>query len=159
MLDQYLNAFDAQAVRDMIARHRKLIIRVPLIALALGAAVYLFAPRTYRSESRIFLRLGRESVGLDPTATTGQTLALQQADRKDEVKSAIEILKSRSIIGQAVDKVGADEVLGQGGKKGFSLTGIVTAPIRWVVGMVKSVDPISEREEAIISVEKHLYVN
>src|SRR6476469_7579233 len=122
MTERYPTAFNMQAIRDMLSRHKKILIRAPLIALALGAAVYLFAPRTYRSESRIFLRLGRESVGLDPTATTGQTLALQQADRKDEVKSAIEILKSRSIIGQAVDKVGTDEVLGRGGKKGFSLT-------------------------------------
>src|SRR5215475_7551840 len=117
MPDRSFLPMDIRTLREMFVRHKKLIIRVPLIALALGAVVYLFAPRTYRSESRIFLRLGRESVGLDPTATTGQTLALQQADRKDEVKSAIEILKSRSIIGQAVDKVGADEVLGQGGKK------------------------------------------
>jgi uncharacterized protein involved in exopolysaccharide biosynthesis len=159
MLDRYLNAFDANAVREILARHRKLIIRVPLVALALGTLVFLFAPRTYRSESRIFLRLGRESVGLDPTATTGQTLALQQADRKDEVKSAIEILKSRGIIGQAVDKLGADVVLGRDSKKGISLGGIVKAPIHWVVGLVKSVDPISEREEAIIGIERHLYVN
>jgi uncharacterized protein involved in exopolysaccharide biosynthesis len=159
MLDRYLNAFDANAVREILARHRKLIIRAPLVALALGTLVFLFAPRTYRSESRIFLRLGRESVGLDPTATTGQTLALQQADRKDEVKSAIEILKSRGIIGQAVDKLGADAVLGRDSKKGLGLGDIVTAPIHWVVSLVKSVDPISEREEAIIRVERHLYVN
>jgi uncharacterized protein involved in exopolysaccharide biosynthesis len=158
MLDQYLNAFDAQAFRELLKRHKKLLIRVPLIALALGALVFLFAPRTYRSEARIFLRLGRETVGVDPTAATGQTLALQQADRKDEVKSAIEILKSRGIIGQAVDKLGADVVLGHD-KKGFSLGRIVTAPLHWVVSLVKSVDPVTEREEAIITVERHLYVN
>ena len=64
MLDQYLNAFDANAVREMLARHRKLLIRVPLVALALGALVFLFAPRTYRSESRIFLRLGLDEIEL-----------------------------------------------------------------------------------------------
>ena len=94
--------------------------------------MYVFAPRIYRSEACIFLRLGRESVGLDPTATTGQTLALQQADRKDEVKSAIEIMKSRSVIGQAVDKLGADVVLGRE-NHGFSIVGFVTAPLALAV--------------------------
>jgi uncharacterized protein involved in exopolysaccharide biosynthesis len=143
----------------MFSRHKKILVGAPLVALALGTLVFLFAPRTYRSESRIFLRLGRESVGLDPTATTGQTLAVQQADRKDEVKSAIEILNSRGIIGQAVDKLGADVVLGRDGKTGMGLGHIVTAPIHWVVSLVKSVDPVSEREEAIVLVERHLYVN
>ena len=151
--------FDARLLREMIVRHKKILVRGPLIALALGAIVYLFAPRTYRSEARIFLRLGRESVGLDPTAATGQTLALQQADRKDEVKSAIDVLKSRSIVSQAVDKLGPDVVLGRSTGKGFRLTDIVTAPSRWVVGLVKSVDPVSDQEEAIIRVERHLFVS
>src|SRR6476661_8344378 len=125
MLDQYLKAFNANGVREILAQHRKLLIRVPLVALALGTLVFLFAPRTYRSESRIFLRLGRESVGLDPTATTGQTLAVQQADRKDEVKSAIEILDSRGIIGQAVDKLGADVVLGRDRINGIGIGYII----------------------------------
>jgi polysaccharide biosynthesis protein PslE len=159
MSDRYLNAFDVHAVREMLTRHKKVLVRMPLIALALGALVFLFAPRTYRSESRIFLRLGRESVGLDPIAATGQTLALQQADRKDEVKSAIEILKSRGIVGQAVDKLGADVVLGKGDKNGIGVGDIVTAPVRWVVGLIKSVDPVSEREQAIIRVERHLHVS
>src|SRR5215475_9351413 len=86
MADRSFLPRDIRTLREMCIRNQKLLIRAPLIALAIGAAVYLFAPRTYRSEAKIFLRLGRESVGLDPTATTGQTLALQQADRKDEVK-------------------------------------------------------------------------
>jgi uncharacterized protein involved in exopolysaccharide biosynthesis len=141
----------------MSIRNKTLLIRAPLIALAIGAVVYLFAPRTYRSEARIFLRLGRESVGLDPTASTGQTLALQQADRKDEVKSAIEVFKSRTTIGNAVEKLTPEVVLGR--SKGFSLVGLVTAPIRLPFTLLKWIDPVSEKEEAIIRIERHLYVN
>ncbi len=158
MSHQPQSMFDPHAIREMIVRHKTILIRGPLIALALGALVYVFAPRTYRSESRIFLRLGRESVGLDPTATTGQTLALQQADRKDEVKSAIEVFNSESTIGEAVDKIGAPVVLGRD-SKGFSLIRIVTAPLHWAASLVKSIDPVSEREEAIIVVQRHLYVS
>ncbi|HEX5471925.1 MAG TPA: hypothetical protein VFW73_08560, partial [Lacipirellulaceae bacterium] len=149
---------DARVVRDLIAQNKTILIRGPLIALVLGALVYIFAPRTYRSEARIFLRLGRESVGLDPIATTGQTLALQQADRKDEVKSAIEVLGSRSVVSQAVDQVGASVVLSHD-SKGFSPTGIVKAPLHWITNLVASVDPISEREAAIDYAERHLSVS
>jgi uncharacterized protein involved in exopolysaccharide biosynthesis len=158
MADLQRIAIDTRALREMIVRHKKTLVRGPLIGLALGAIVFLFAPRTYRSEARIFLRLGRESIGLDPTASTGQTLALQQADRKDEVKSAIDVLKSRSIIGLAVDKLGADAVMGRSAK-GISIGSIVTAPLRWASALIKSVDPVSDREDAIIRVERHLYVN
>ena len=98
MSDRKLLDFNVRAICETCVRHQKALVRTPLIILAIGAIVYVFAPRIYRSEACIFLRLGRESVGLDPTATTGQTLALQQADRKDEVKSAIEVMKP----GQAV---------------------------------------------------------
>jgi len=44
------------------------------ITLCVGAAVAYTAvsPMYYGSEAKIFVRLGRESVSLDPTATTGQ---------------------------------------------------------------------------------------
>src|SRR5205823_100631 len=143
-----------------IARHKRIVIWGPLGAVLLGSLVFLFAPRTYRSEARIFLRVGRESVGLDPTVSTGQTMTLQQSDRKDEVKSAIEVLKSRGIIGQAVDKLGAGIVLGGSpDAKGIGLGDIVLAPLHALMWLVKSVDPVSDREAAIVCVERHLYVN
>lgn len=157
MPDQTFLPTDIRTLREICVRNKKLLIRAPLIALAIGAVVYLFAPRTYRSEARIFLRLGRESVGLDPTASTGQTLALQQADRKDEVKSAIEVFKSRTTIGDAVEKLTPAVVLGR--SNGFSLVGLVTAPIRLPFTFLKWIDPVSEKEEAIIRIERHLYVS
>ncbi len=68
---------------------------------------YLFSrPRTYASTAKLFLQRGRESVGSDPTANaTGQTIALQQAGREAEIKSAIDVLKSRGLIEPIVDKL------------------------------------------------------
>lgn len=159
MSDPQLSPLDLRYVRDVILRHKRIILWAPVVALFMGALVFVFAPRTYRSEARIFLRVGRESVGLDPTVNAGQTMSLQQNDRKDEVKSALEIIKSRSIIGQAVDKLGADVVLGRDSSKGTSLGDIVKFPLRLVTGLIKSIDPISEREEAIVRLERHLYVS
>jgi uncharacterized protein involved in exopolysaccharide biosynthesis len=124
--------------------------------------VMLYFPRTYRSQAQVFLRLGRESVGLDPTATTGETISLQQGDRKDEVKSAMEVIKSRGVISQVVDRLGAELVLGrdagQGGAAKSWLTRAAALPLEQLVEWYRSIDPISDRERAIVLVEKHLYV-
>ena len=108
------------------------------------------------------MRVGRESIGLDPTATTGQTIALQQADRKDEIKSAIEVIKSRSVVAQAVDMVGPEVVLhGEAGdeKEPKPLVQTLMTPVRQIMAWVKSIDPISDREEAIVRVERHMHVS
>jgi uncharacterized protein involved in exopolysaccharide biosynthesis len=73
----------------VLLRHWKKVLVIPLLSMGLGLAVIFFFPRTYRSEAKLFLQVGRESVGLDPTATTGQTISLMQSGREDEVKAAI----------------------------------------------------------------------
>ena len=53
------------------------------------------------------IRVGRESVSLDPTATTGATLMLQKT-QEEEVISALEVLNSRHVAETIVDKLGVD---------------------------------------------------
>jgi uncharacterized protein involved in exopolysaccharide biosynthesis len=88
-------------------------------------------------------------------------MPIYTSDRKDEVKSAEDIFRSRSVISQVVDEVGQDVVLGRAGN-GAGKTNLVATligkPIGAFVRMVKSLDPISEREEAIITVERNLSV-
>ena len=51
------------------ARHKGKM-TVAFLVVILGTAVYtIFSPRSYRSEAKLLLRLGRENVTLDPTAT------------------------------------------------------------------------------------------
>lgn len=73
-------------------------------------AVILFAPRVYTSEAKLFVRVGRESVTLDPTATTGQTVLFQKS-QEVEVNSVLEVLSGRRISELAVKELGADFVL------------------------------------------------
>jgi uncharacterized protein involved in exopolysaccharide biosynthesis len=148
-------------VLDVVLRHKKTIILCPLISLAFGALFFLFCPRTYRSESRLFLRIGRETVGIDATATTGQTVPLQMSQRSDEVKSAQEIFKSRRVAALVVDRLGADAVLGRGPGQGTSnwVANVAVKPIVFLVNLIKSVDPISDREDAIIEIERNLSVS
>jgi uncharacterized protein involved in exopolysaccharide biosynthesis len=131
------------------------------VLAALGALFFVFCPRKYQSESQLFIRMGRESVGIDPTATTGQTMQLYTADREDEVKSAEAVFTSRDVAAQVVDWLSPDVVLGRGdaNAKGKSIiTTIVRAPFDLVLGLVRSLDPISDREMAIITVERNLSV-
>jgi uncharacterized protein involved in exopolysaccharide biosynthesis len=145
----------------ILLRHKKKAIGCPLLALAVGAIVLMYFPRTYRSQAQVFLRLGRESVGLDPTATTGHTISLQQGDRKDEVKSVMEVIKSRGVIAQIVDQLGPEIVLGEGGSPSGrnGVIQAVTAPVRAAAAWIRSLDPVSDRERAIILVERHLHVS
>src|SRR5690349_23692289 len=100
---------------EVFLRHKKKALAFALSVVALGTLVILYAPRTYRSEARLFLQVGRESVRLDPTATTGKTIALQQSGRDNEIATAIEVLKSRAIVEKAVDQLTPKVVLGEGG--------------------------------------------
>jgi uncharacterized protein involved in exopolysaccharide biosynthesis len=80
---------------------------VTLTLVLVGIAV---CPRTYRSEAKLFVRVGRESVTLDPTATTGQTIAVQSS-REIEVRSIRDMLESRVLLEKIVEKLGAEYIL------------------------------------------------
>ncbi len=72
-------------------------------------AALLLWPRVYASESKVFLRIGRETVTLDPSATVGETLPISRT-RDGEITSVMEILGSRQIAQLVVDQVGVDRI-------------------------------------------------
>ncbi len=146
---------------ELVFRHILKIVGIPLFTAAVGIAVILFFPRSYSSEAKLFLQVGRESIGLDPTATTGQTLNFQQSNRDNEVKSALDVLRSRSVVEKVVDRVGPKIILK--GKEvsdapGNPLAEWIQGTLGSVVKLLKSIDPISEREEAAVKLEKKLRV-
>src|SRR3954467_1508675 len=95
---------------------RVLFRRLPRMAvffcLAIGLTLLAIAlyPRGYTSEAKLFIRVGRESVALDPTATTGQTIMLQKT-QVDEVNSALQMLTSRDVLKEVVKQIGAGRIL------------------------------------------------
>ncbi len=68
------------------------------------------APEIYKSEAKLMVRLGRESVALDPTATTGQVISISQS-RENEINSELELLKSREVAERVVDEIGPEVIL------------------------------------------------
>jgi uncharacterized protein involved in exopolysaccharide biosynthesis len=157
-------------LRDLVKavfRHKKKGLVFSALTVALGTSVILFFPRKYRSDAKVFLQRGRETVGLDPTATTGQTISLMQSDRQDEVQSALDVIQSRGVLGKVVDLLTPEVVLGKEPLAGDDASprraipignwiGQVTGP---VLQLLRSIDPVSDRERAILKLEESLEVD
>jgi capsular exopolysaccharide synthesis family protein len=88
---------------------RKIIIFFCTVMICTALGTFL-ATKIYQSEATLMVKLGRESVSLDPTATTGQVLQLN-ANRENEIKSELDILQSRALAEQVVDSIGYQKFL------------------------------------------------
>lgn len=154
-------AITSSDILESLFRHKLKIIFIPLVAAIGTIGILLFFPRTYRSEARLFLQVGRESMGMDPAANTGgPTVGLIQSNRDEEVKSAIQVVGSRGVISKVVDEVTPEYVL--------NAAESTTGKASWVkpikdgvssfVKLLKDIDPIDDTEEAIIEIEENLKV-
>src|SRR3989442_1013906 len=96
-------------------RHKGKMALFSLAVLVLTAAGTALAPRTYRSQAKLFLRLGRENATLDPTATFGQgPVVVVPNPREREIGPALEIPLTRDPPKKGVVAVGPDAILGRG---------------------------------------------
>ena len=86
-----------------------MVVFVATIAAAIFAMFFL--PRSYVSEAMIFVKLGRETVSLDPTATTGSTISVLDT-RDNEINSIRDMLYSRGLVEKVVDRIGPEVILG-----------------------------------------------
>ena len=103
----------ATTTRDicrLLFRHKSKVIFCFTVSMCAAIAIIFFWPRKYRSESKLLVRLGRETVMLDPTATTRQIMPVS-VSRETEVNSVLEMLRSRVIIEKLVDEIGPDAIL------------------------------------------------
>jgi uncharacterized protein involved in exopolysaccharide biosynthesis len=143
-------------------RHKKKALALISAIGALAVLVIVFAPRKYRSEARLFLQVGRESIRLDPTATTGQTISLQQSGRDNEVATTLEMLRSRSILEKTVEALTPAVVLGEAGT-GKAAPNVVAetalTPLRYAARLIRSIDPVSKHEEAVLQIQRNFAVD
>jgi uncharacterized protein involved in exopolysaccharide biosynthesis len=107
----------------VLFRHKKKSLLTFFGFCLLAIFIALFLPRTYLSKSKIYVRIGRESITLDPTATTGQTVMMQKS-QESEINSVLDILDSRQIKETVVEQLGTDQVLEAGNPPNFVLAGI-----------------------------------
>jgi uncharacterized protein involved in exopolysaccharide biosynthesis/Mrp family chromosome partitioning ATPase len=97
-------------IARILFRHRRKMVLFFCGVVGLTLLAIAFYPRSYASEAKLLIRVGRESVALDPTATTGETITLQKT-QEDEVNSALSILGSREILDRVVERVGAARII------------------------------------------------
>lgn len=102
--------FTPRDVARVVFRHFRRMAMVFFGVVILTLLVIALYPRGYTSEAKLFLKVGRESVALDPTATTGQTIMLQKT-QVDEVNSALQVLTSREVLQRVVERVGAEQIV------------------------------------------------
>ena len=79
------------------------------LLFSLVVLTYLVIPRKYFSDGKLYVQVGRSSVGTDPTTSSG-TVSLQDS-RETEVKSVVTMLQSREIAEAVVGRVGAERIL------------------------------------------------
>jgi polysaccharide biosynthesis protein PslE len=94
-----------------LATHKRPMVCTFSCIMLVAIAATILGQRVYTSEAKLFVRLGRESVSLDPTATTGQVVMVSET-RENEINSILELLKSREILTSVVAAVGPRVVLG-----------------------------------------------
>lgn len=142
-----------------IWRHKGKALLTFIVVCGLAAAYLSTAKRVYESEAKIYVRVGRESVALDPTATTGQVVSLQDS-REGEVNAIEQLLLARETAEQVVDQLGTDMIFGK--KPGSSGSSFKQTIKDWLAKL----DPINlnpvrvydVRDKAITTVQKSLKV-
>lgn len=107
-------AFPPPMVWRALTRYRVPAAIFFVAVLAVVGTATALMPRTYRSQSKLFLRLGRENATLDPTATLGQNAVVAiPLSRESEINSVLEVIRSRVMLEKVVDRLGPAVVLGK----------------------------------------------
>ncbi len=95
-----------------VFRHRKKAAAAFLLVMTATVLITLMMPKAYLSESKLFVRLGRENAMLDPAATLGEkSVVAVPLSREAEINSVATMLASRAVVEQAVDKIGPELIL------------------------------------------------
>lgn len=137
-----------------ISRHYKKSICAFLVVMAAAMLFSFLADSVYQSQSILYVRLGRENVKLDPTATFGQAAVMTIPNsRESELNTAVEILKSRALAEKVVDALGPDFVLEEDlvAAEPASESSLASgaAALRDILIQLRVSTPLSKQERAI----------
>ncbi len=102
-----MNAQSNWSLREfytVLFRYKRRAILLFAAVMALATLGIIICPSTYTSEAKLFVRVGRESVTLDPTATTGSVMGMNMS-REAEINSILEVMRSSSLMGRVLDTI------------------------------------------------------
>ncbi len=158
-------------------KHKRKSLCVLVIVLTGTVLITVLSSKEYRSEAKLFVRLGRENAMVDPTATLGQNavVAVPQS-RESDINSAVEILQSRTLLEKTVDRLGPEYILtatvqndpsqkvSDGGDDGWKRQlsdrfNEALAVARGVLDQFSSNAGLDDRERAILLLAKNLKID
>jgi uncharacterized protein involved in exopolysaccharide biosynthesis len=145
-----IETYPQRSLRDfyyVLFRHKRKVILFFLAVMVVVTAGTFLTTEIYRSEARIMIRIGRESVTLPATATPGSVISYG-LDREREINSELEILKSRELAEKVVDEIGPQFFLARYEDLEFE-TGLAHAQSR---------DNPTKRDKAITQFVEHLKI-
>lgn len=159
------NSFKIRDYVESVFRHKKKILVYNLLVMLIVGGIIMLWPRKYRSEAKIWIKIGRENSRLDPTVATGETISIQENDREDEIKSVLDVVASRGVVASVVQQLTPAVVLGEQPLPGHESDSEPSPTVEsmkemlgGVIGWVKQIDPISDTEEAIQEIIKNVDV-
>lgn len=105
--------WSVRSVLEVLFRHWGKALCAFVVILAAMVAWAVLAPHSYRSEAKLLVQVGRESVSLDPTAVIGDTTLDPRTTWENEINSELEVLKNAELRQAVVQVLGADAILGR----------------------------------------------
>lgn len=118
-----------------------------LFFFAFVVLTYVLVPRQYGSDGKLFVQVGRSSVGAAPTTSAGK-VSLQDS-RQTEVKSVVGLLESRELADRVVEIVGVEKVLKPHSSIGRWLASL--PQLNWGGGVSSEDTPFSNEDIKVIN--------
>jgi uncharacterized protein involved in exopolysaccharide biosynthesis len=138
--------------------HRRKMVTFFVASLAICGLVIVFAPKSYRSEAKLLVRLGRENVILDSAATLGESAVVATPlSRENELNSVVAILKSRALAEQVVEALGAETILDEGNSS--RAVRVVQAGTASWLSNLKLLGQVPPREKAVLKLQEDVRVD
>jgi uncharacterized protein involved in exopolysaccharide biosynthesis len=107
----YVDVFSLPGFLQALLRHRKKVLFTFLILVALTVLFVVSREREYASSAQLFVRIGRETVSVDPTAEAAGRLISVTDTQEREIRSIVSVLGNRDLLEQVVDDLGPTTIL------------------------------------------------
>jgi polysaccharide biosynthesis protein PslE len=143
---------------QMLRRQAVAIAIILAFGIGLTALTVIFAPRKYGSRAKLLLKLGRENASVDPTVTTTGDLVSLHRTYEGEVNTTLHTMASREILELVVDQVGVDAILRGSVEPSTKKKGLLSQLKRIPKGWLARLDPIDDREQAILNLQDDLVI-
>lgn len=155
-------------ILEFVYRYRRLWVLTAFLSVVVGTLFLILLPRKYKSDAKLIVKVGRESVTLDPTATTSQTMLMQKT-QEEEINSALEVVFSRRVKESVIERIGVDAILSGCLPDDEESKQKPTAIVTWMRNTVSSAgdfltsigvrDPVGDYERAINELDQIVHVS